>query len=404
MDARSGDGDITLSGVKGSATAHTGDGNIQVSAGTAPVKLTSGDGRIEVHVGATGDGQSVSAHTGDGSITVYLPASFVGEVEATTGDGRLQSDFPLTIDGGRMDGHHLRGTVGSASVNSARVTLSTGDGGEAWDTATLPAGTAVATLDCATPSVCWVGGTSGGIFGPAYLAESSDGGHSWQPSSLPTGLPGVAGLSCSGPGDCLAVTADADLVADPVKGSAVIRLVGTTEGGRWQRVGTIPPVWAPTGVGDTTSATPQLLHCTGAGHCLLATADERGGAPSWRGRVLATTDGGHRWTVAGKSPDSYQALDAIACPGVDTCVGVGSGRPDKGAGVIATTAAGTHPAVVAIPGGVGNLYGVTCPGAARCVAVGTALGSAAALVSADGGRTWRPASLPPWLAAASTTG
>jgi Putative adhesin len=128
VDARSGDGDITLSGVKGSATAHTGDGNIQVSAGTAPVKLTSGDGRIEVHVGATGDGQSVSAHTGDGSITVYLPASFVGEVEATTGDGRLQSDFPLTIDGGRMDGHHLRGTVGTASVNSARVTLSTGDG------------------------------------------------------------------------------------------------------------------------------------------------------------------------------------------------------------------------------------------------------------------------------------
>ncbi len=128
VDARSGDGDITLSGIKGSATAHTGDGNIQVAAGTAPVKLTSGDGRIEVHVGATGDGQSVSAHTGDGSITVYLPASFAGEVEATTGDGMLQSDFPLTLDGGRMDSHHLRGTVGSASANAARVTLTTGDG------------------------------------------------------------------------------------------------------------------------------------------------------------------------------------------------------------------------------------------------------------------------------------
>jgi hypothetical protein len=128
VDVRSGDGDITLSGVKGSATAHTGDGNIQVSAGTAPVKLTSGDGRIEVHVGTTGDGQSVSAHTGDGSITVYLPASFAGEVEASTGDGMLQSDFPLTLDGGRMDGHHMRGTVGSASANAARVTLTTGDG------------------------------------------------------------------------------------------------------------------------------------------------------------------------------------------------------------------------------------------------------------------------------------
>jgi hypothetical protein len=127
VDANSGDGDITVDGVKGTVSAHTGDGNIRVSAGTAPVRLSSGDGSIEVHVATAGDGQSVQAHTGDGSITVYLPASFSGEVEASTGDGTLESDFPMTVSG-HMDTHHMHGTVGSAGPNAARVTLRTGDG------------------------------------------------------------------------------------------------------------------------------------------------------------------------------------------------------------------------------------------------------------------------------------
>jgi DUF4097 and DUF4098 domain-containing protein YvlB len=92
------------------------------------VKLSSGDGSIEVHVAAAGGGQSVTAHTGDGSITVYLPASFAGEVEASTGDGTLESDFPLTVTGSHMDYHHLRGTVGNAGANAGTVSVSTGDG------------------------------------------------------------------------------------------------------------------------------------------------------------------------------------------------------------------------------------------------------------------------------------
>jgi DUF4097 and DUF4098 domain-containing protein YvlB len=128
VEAKSGDGDLTLEGVKGSVTAHTGDGNIRVTAGTAPVRLSSGDGSIEVHVGATAGGQSITAHTGDGSITVYLPASFAGEVEASTGDGTLETDFPVTISTGGTNPHHLRGTIGSASANAATVSVSTGDG------------------------------------------------------------------------------------------------------------------------------------------------------------------------------------------------------------------------------------------------------------------------------------
>lgn len=128
VDAKSGDGDITLEGVKGSVTAHTGDGNMRVTAGTAPVKLSSGDGSIEVHIGATAGGQSITAHTGDGSVTVYLPASFAGEVEATTGDGTLSTDFPIAVSTGSMDRHRLRGTIGGVNANAATISVSTGDG------------------------------------------------------------------------------------------------------------------------------------------------------------------------------------------------------------------------------------------------------------------------------------
>lgn len=127
VDAHSGDGDITLDGVKGAVTAHTGDGHIRVTAGSGPLGLTSGDGDVEVHLAALGAGQTVRIHTGDGTVTMYLPSSFVGNVDASTGDGSVESDFPIAMTG-RLNPHHLQGTVGSAAEGAANVNISTGDG------------------------------------------------------------------------------------------------------------------------------------------------------------------------------------------------------------------------------------------------------------------------------------
>jgi hypothetical protein len=127
VDAHSGDGDITLDGVKGAVTAHTGDGHIRVTAGSGPLRLTSGDGDVEVHLAALGDGQTVKVHTGDGNVMMYLPSTFVGNVDASTGDGTVESDFPIAMTG-RMNTHHLRGTVGAAAEAAASINVSTGDG------------------------------------------------------------------------------------------------------------------------------------------------------------------------------------------------------------------------------------------------------------------------------------
>jgi predicted aconitase with swiveling domain len=127
VDAHSGDGNITLDGVKGAVTAHTGDGHIRVTAATGPMGLKSGDGDIEVHLAALADGQTLTAHTGDGTVTLYLPSSFMGNVDASTGDGSIESDFPIATTG-RLNSHHLQGTIGNGSEGAGRVNISTGDG------------------------------------------------------------------------------------------------------------------------------------------------------------------------------------------------------------------------------------------------------------------------------------
>jgi Putative adhesin len=127
VDANSGDGNITLDAVKGPVTAHTGDGHIRVTSASGPLGLKSGDGDIEVHLAALADGQTVTAHTGDGTVTIYLPSSFTGNVDASTGDGSVESDFPIAVLG-RMNAHHLRGSIGNASEGAGRVNVSTGDG------------------------------------------------------------------------------------------------------------------------------------------------------------------------------------------------------------------------------------------------------------------------------------
>jgi photosystem II stability/assembly factor-like uncharacterized protein len=277
------------------------------------------------------------------------------------------------------------------------VAISTADAGRSWNTVSLPDDVDPATLDCPGPTTCWVAGATGGFGGGAAVDVSHDNGRTWQPSSIPGDLPGVVAMSCSSPSDCVAVTVQAERASDPTLGSVVLRLVTASARGRWEKVGTIAPTWAPVGAGDTLAASPDLLRCQTGRECLLATASESGGAPQWRGRILRTTDGGRTWAVAGRSPDNDQSLAGVVCPGLGECVGVGSGPPNKGAGIVVTDGRGSHPVVGTVPAGVGNLYGVTCTSTERCVAVGTTVGAAAVLVTDDAGKSWSAATVPAYV-------
>jgi DUF4097 and DUF4098 domain-containing protein YvlB len=144
VDARSGDGSIATSDISGDVGLDTGDGSISADNVTGNLKINTGDGSVSVKgqprglIAHTGDG-SVSVDvtsattaatdweltTGDGGIHVTLPANFNAQLDAHTGDGGIDAnDFGLHATG--EDRNDLRGAIGSGGPT---LRLRTGDGG-----------------------------------------------------------------------------------------------------------------------------------------------------------------------------------------------------------------------------------------------------------------------------------
>jgi DUF4097 and DUF4098 domain-containing protein YvlB len=144
VDARSGDGSIATSDISGDVGLDTGDGSISADNVTGDLKINTGDGSVSVKgqprglIAHTGDG-SVSVDvtsattaagdweltTGDGGIHVTLPANFNAQLDAHTGDGGIDAnDFGLRATG--EDRNDLRGAIGSGGPT---LRLRTGDGG-----------------------------------------------------------------------------------------------------------------------------------------------------------------------------------------------------------------------------------------------------------------------------------
>jgi hypothetical protein len=119
------DGDIDVQHAGADVSAHSGDGKIFVTTASGDVDASSGDGDIEARVAAAPSLRSLRLHSGDGTVTVVLPSNFAGDVDANTGDGTVESDFPLEFSG-RMNPHHMHGTIGGGG--SAHIDVSTGDG------------------------------------------------------------------------------------------------------------------------------------------------------------------------------------------------------------------------------------------------------------------------------------
>jgi DUF4097 and DUF4098 domain-containing protein YvlB len=124
--ANTGDGSITLEGVKGAVDVNTGDGSVHVAGAPTSLKAHTGDGSVTLDLDA---GTSVSKDweitTGDGSVKISLPASVNAELDASTGDGAINaSDFGLrTSDDSRRE---LRGRLGTGGPT---LKVRTGDGG-----------------------------------------------------------------------------------------------------------------------------------------------------------------------------------------------------------------------------------------------------------------------------------
>jgi DUF4097 and DUF4098 domain-containing protein YvlB len=124
VEARSGNGDVSVDGAGDRVDASSGNGDIRVTTALGPVSATTGNGRVWVRMERLTEASSMDFRTGKGTITVTLPDNLAADIEATTGNGQVDSDFPITTQG-RFSTHRLFGRIGGGGP---RLELRTGNG------------------------------------------------------------------------------------------------------------------------------------------------------------------------------------------------------------------------------------------------------------------------------------
>lgn len=95
-----GDGNITLNSLEGNLEATTGDGNVRIDGRFDRLQIHTGDGNVEAEAR---DGSKLndswSVRTGDGNVTLRVPQGLSADLDLRTGDGRITLDFPVTVSG-----------------------------------------------------------------------------------------------------------------------------------------------------------------------------------------------------------------------------------------------------------------------------------------------------------------
>jgi len=125
VDVTTGNGELDIEGATGPVRANTGNGRVYVTTASGPVTVRTGNGEIDVKMKALSSTSDMQFISGNGSITVALPASFSGEIDASTGNGEFRSDFEIRVMG-RLNPHHVRGTIGTGGGQRIRMTSGSG--------------------------------------------------------------------------------------------------------------------------------------------------------------------------------------------------------------------------------------------------------------------------------------
>ncbi len=165
LQARTSDGNVTLSGLQGDLSLTTGDGNaaldhvsgnLRIKSGDGQVKITNADGAVDARTSDgnlsvdglfhalalhTSDGTldlslregtklagSSTIQSSDGSVTIRVPQNFAADLNVHTGDGHVDCALPLTMDHYQSSGdqsHELRGKLNGGGTP---LTIHTSDG------------------------------------------------------------------------------------------------------------------------------------------------------------------------------------------------------------------------------------------------------------------------------------
>jgi hypothetical protein len=144
---------------------------------------------------------------------------------------------------------------------------------------------------------------------------------------------------------------------------------------------------APAGTGDL-----GAVSCASADRCWavgVAGANSSASAPATV--IIATTDGGTKWTAQGVGGSAIPQLSGISCPTVHECMAVGStGASLPGSDVAYTTSDGGKVwSPAAALGGALDITSVQCASVSDCTAIVSTGSLLASAHTADFGQTWQ---------------
>ena len=125
MQVDTGDGSIHGEDLDGTLNAHSGDGSVHVSGRFDNLHLRTEDGSVDLDV-LRGSRMHADwrVHTGDGSVHLNLPRDFSADLEVHTGDGHIRMNLPLSVTG-MQSGNEVRGKLNGGGP---LLTVRTGDG------------------------------------------------------------------------------------------------------------------------------------------------------------------------------------------------------------------------------------------------------------------------------------
>ncbi len=286
---------------------------------------------------------------------------------ATTDGGRLWQARP--VPAGFLDVTAVtcgldRRCIAIGDVAGGASALSSASPGAAWtQRGALPAAVNGATdVSCIDALHCWVTArrSPDADHVAGVVALTTDGGAAWARVATPAGVGYLTGISCLGSGGGSA--------ALPYGSAASASTAATAPAPASTAPGSAPSTSAP--------ATPAPAVGVPGAHCTLVgtTATALDAVRSGHGVILTTGNGGVSWTSQ-PVPSSVSALMDVSCPGVGSCVAVGSSVASSAqAGAVILSGSTDSPWKSAAQVGAAQpLTAVSCVSRSRCLLVGESI-------------------------------
>jgi photosystem II stability/assembly factor-like uncharacterized protein len=301
-------------------------------------------------------GQAVLLATGDGGLHWSYRA-------LPDGDGVINQLACPTLESCRALATQSAEPSFSGSTTPRAWFLRTDDAGAHWSAESFPARDTIGALSCPSAADCvavgsGIGRESADGDPPGVVLRTIDGGRAWAPGVLPSGMSflpfAVASVTCAGTSTCYALgnqperyhpsdTAHGEIcVANPpdptvpggvgckppayVEGGAI---AVSSDGGATWRMLALPPRTPEAGLYDISCPTARACWIAGEQAVPQNTSAGSNGSSAM---ILGTMDGGASWSkstfaagrlASGQQADSLMAVGEIACPAVNSCVGIG---------------------------------------------------------------------------------